>query len=112
MTSAVARQPAPSALQIIDEVRGGASARFALLVRAYNQRRCRGARAMLGDGAEAEDAVQQAYVDAYRNLDRFRGESSFSTWLTRIAVNAAITRLHAGRRRLAEVPDGVRVLPD
>ena len=111
MTSAIARQPAPSDLEIIDEVRGGDRARFALLVRRYNQRLFRAARAILGDDAEAEDAVQQAYLDAYRNLDRFRGESSFSTWLTRIAVNAAITRLH-GRRRLAEVPDDVRAVPD
>ena len=111
MSTAAVPETAPSDRDVIDEVRGGDRAQFAILVRRYNQRLFRAARAILGDDAEAEDAVQQAYLDAYRNLDRFRGESSFSTWLTRIAVNAAIARLH-GRRRLAEVTDDVRVVPD
>jgi RNA polymerase sigma-70 factor, ECF subfamily len=93
---------APSDLDVIDEIRAGDRARFAVLVRRYNQRLFRTARAILGDDAEAEDAVQQGYLDAYRHLDQFRGDSAFGTWLTRIVVNAAIARLR-GQRRLAEV---------
>jgi len=52
----------------------------------------RTARAILLDDAEAEDAVQEAYLQAYRSLDRFRGESKLSTWLVRIAVNEALMR--------------------
>src|SRR5678815_4787357 len=92
----------PTDLAVVDEIRAGDHAQFAVLVRRYNQRLFRTARAILGDDIEAEDAVQQAYLDAYRNLDQFRGEAGFGTWLTRITVNAAIARLR-GRRRLAEV---------
>lgn len=92
----------PTDLAVVDEIRAGDHAQFAVLVRRYNQRLFRTARAILGDDVEAEDAVQQAYLDAYRNLDQFRGEAGFGTWLTRITVNAAIARLR-GRRRLAEV---------
>ena len=49
----------------------------------------RPARSILGNDAEAEGAVQEAYVRAYRALDGFRGEARLSTWLTRIAVNGA-----------------------
>lgn|SRR5690242_13453855 len=100
----VATSRAPSDLAVVDEIRAGDHAQFAVLVRRYNQRLFRTARAILGDDVEAEDAVQQAYLDAYRNLDQFRGESGFGTWLTRITVNAAIARLR-GRRRLAEVAE-------
>ena len=102
MAPSVAPNRTPSDLAVIDEVRAGDRAQFAVLVRRYNQRLFRTARAILGDDAEAEDAVQQAYLDAYRHLDQFRGDAEFGTWLTRIAVNAAIARLR-GRRRLAEV---------
>jgi RNA polymerase sigma-70 factor (ECF subfamily) len=100
-----------SDLAVIEEVRGGDRAQFAVLVRRYNQRLFRTARAILGDDAEAEDAVQQAYLDAYRHLDQFRGDSEFGTWLTRITVNAAIARLR-GRRRLAEVTAGAAAPAD
>lgn len=68
-----------------------------VLVRRYNRRLYRVARAVLGNDADAEDAVQEAQISAFAALDRFRGESSFSTWITRIAVNAALGR--ARRRR-------------
>ncbi|HEV3008583.1 MAG TPA: RNA polymerase sigma factor, partial [Burkholderiales bacterium] len=50
------------------------------------------ARAILRDDAEAEDAVQEAYLQAYRKLATFRGESKLSTWLVRITANEALMR--------------------
>lgn len=68
-----------------------------VLVRRYNQQLFRVARGVLRDDAEAEDVVQAAYVHAFTALAGYRGEASFSTWLTRIALNEAYGRLR--RRR-------------
>jgi len=64
---------------------------------------CRG---VLGSSADAEDAVQETFLRALRNLPRFRGDAKLSTWLTRIAVNVcADRRRDAGRvRGAADVP--------
>lgn len=63
------------------------------LMRSHNRRLFRTARSILRDDAEAEDAVQDGYIQAYRALSGFRGESSLSTWLTRIVANQALARL-------------------
>jgi len=68
----------------------------------HNQMVYRAARSILKNEAEAEDAVQEAYLQAYRAMGTFRGDAKVSTWLVRIAVNEAITRLHKQTRR-AEV---------
>jgi RNA polymerase sigma-70 factor (ECF subfamily) len=88
---------------VIAAVVAGDTARFAVLVRRHNQAVFRACRAVIGDDTEAEDAVQSAWVQAYRALATFRGESTFRTWVTRIAVHEASHRLQA-RRRLAAVP--------
>ena len=75
---------------------------FRVLMRRYNQRLYRTARSVLKDDAEAEDAVQEAYLLAYRAIGRFRGDARLSTWLVRIVVNEAVTRLRK-RGRSAEV---------
>ena len=54
---------------------------------------------VLGNHADAEDAAQDAFLSAYRNFYRFRGESSVSTWLYRIAVNAALMRLRKDKNK-------------
>ena len=54
---------------------------------------------VLGNHADAEDAAQDAFLAAYRNFGRFRGESKVSTWLYRIAVNAALMRLRRDRNK-------------
>jgi len=66
----------------------------------YNQRLFRIARAIVGQDAEAEDVVQEAWVRALEGLDQFRGEAAFSTWLTRILINEAYGRV---RRRKPNV---------
>src|SRR3546814_11656720 len=62
-----------------------------------NQRLFRVARAVVRDDAEAEDVVQEAYTHAFAGLSTFRGESSLSTWLTRIELNEANGRLRKRR---------------
>jgi RNA polymerase sigma-70 factor, ECF subfamily len=69
---------------------------FEIVMRRYNQRLYRTARAILRDDAEAESVMQGAYVSAYTHLGQFAGRSSFATWLTRIAVHEALAR---ARRR-------------
>ena len=54
---------------------------------------------ILGNSADAEDASQEAFISAYRNFERFRGQSAVSTWLYRIAVNASLMKLRKDRRR-------------
>jgi RNA polymerase sigma-70 factor (ECF subfamily) len=61
-------------------------------MRRYNQRVYRAVRAVLRSDDDAEDVMQQAYLNAYRNLHQFEGRAQFSTWLTRIAVNEALAR--------------------
>ena len=75
--------------EIVHRVSSGDVQMFEILMRRYNQRLYRTARAILQDDAEAEDAVQQTYLNAYRHLDQFEGRAQFSTWLTRIAVYQA-----------------------
>lgn len=81
---------------VVERVRAGDTALFEILMRRYNQRVYRTARAILRDDAEAEDVMQEAYVRAYAHLDQFEGRASFATWLTRIAVHEALAR---ARRR-------------
>ena len=72
---------------------------FELLMRRYNQTLYRTARSILRDDAEAEDAVQEAYLLAYRAMGAFRGDAKLSTWLIRIVVNEAIARSRKRARR-------------
>jgi RNA polymerase sigma-70 factor (ECF subfamily) len=77
---------------VVARILAGDSALFEILMRRYNQRVYRAVRAVLRSDDEAEDVMQQAYLNAYRNLHQFEGRAQFSTWLTRIAVNEALAR--------------------
>lgn len=83
---------------VIDRVRAGDSEAFGVLVGRYNQRLFRIARSILSNRADAEDALQQAYVQAYVHLGQFDGRSAFSTWLTRIVIREATARGQKERR--------------
>src|SRR5690349_19934057 len=72
------------------------------LMRRHNRMMFRAARAILKDDAEAEEAVQDAYLKAFRAMGEFRGDSKLSTWLVRIAVNEALMRRRKTARK-AEV---------
>ena len=78
--------------EVIARVLGGETALYEIIMRRYNERLYRVARAILRDDSEAEDVMQDAYVRAYRSLGQFEGRSAFTTWLTRIAVNEALQR--------------------
>lgn len=82
--------------EVVHQVLDGHTAMFELLMRRHNERLYRTARAITRDDREAEDVMQQAYVNAFSNLQQFRGHARFGTWLTRIAVNEALARV---RRR-------------
>ena len=82
--------------EVVRRVRDGETALFEIIMRRYNQRLYRVARAILKDNDEAEDVMQQAYVNAYVHLEQFAGQAAFSTWLTKIAVYEALAR---SRRR-------------
>lgn len=81
--------------EVVDRVKAGDTALYEIIMRRYNQRLYRVARSILRDDAEAEDVMQDAYVRAYQHLDQFAGRAPFSAWLTRIAVNEALGRLHS-----------------
>ncbi len=92
--------------EIVGRVLDGDTAVFELIVRRYNQRLFRATRAILRDDSEAEDAMQEAYVRAFVNLDQFAGEAKFSTWLTKIAVYEALGRLRRAKRQ-EELPEAM-----
>lgn len=83
-------------------------AAFEALMRRHNSRLFRVARAILKGDAEAEDALQDAYLDAYRHIGDFRGGAQLATWLTRIVINRALMRLRRRRRDRIVVPFGER----
>jgi RNA polymerase sigma-70 factor (ECF subfamily) len=100
-----AAAPTPSSLDddaLLRRIRAGDRDAFTDLMRRYNRRLYRVARSVLRDDAEAEDALQDAYLQAYRALPSFRGEAALGTWLTRIVVNAALMRQRK-TGRLADV---------
>src|SRR5689334_14274356 len=78
--------------ELVAELRAGRSSAYAALMRANNQRLYRLARGVLGDDAEAEEAVQAGYIRAFTHIDSFKGDASVSTWLARIVLNEAMTR--------------------
>jgi RNA polymerase sigma-70 factor (ECF subfamily) len=91
--------------EVVHRVRGGETGLFEVLMRRYNQRLYRIVRGFLSDEDEAEDVMQQAYVNAYVHLDQFANQAAFSTWLTRIAVYEALARVRQ-RRRFADADTG------
>ena len=88
----------------VDDARAGDADAFEALVLRYQARIVNYASAMVRDAGGAEDVAQETFVRAWRGLGRFRGESSFKTWLYRIATNVA--RTHLDRRgRQAQIAD-------
>ena len=84
--------------ELIHRTQAGDMRALEVLMRRHNRTLYRTARAILRDDAEAEDAVQEAYLRAYRALASFRGESKFSTWLVRITANEALMRRRKNAR--------------
>jgi RNA polymerase sigma-70 factor (ECF subfamily) len=80
-------------IEVVHRVRAGETALFEILMRRHNQRLYRVARSIVKDDSEAEDVMQEAYVNAYVHLNQFAERAQFSTWLTRIAVHEALARV-------------------
>src|SRR5688572_19570915 len=107
----------PDDSELITRIAQADGPAFEELMRRHNGRLFRVARAILKDDAEAEDALQEAYLDAYRHAAGFRGASQPSTWLTRIVINQALMRARRQKRERVVVPfgaphEGGEALPD
>jgi RNA polymerase sigma-70 factor (ECF subfamily) len=99
---------------IVRQVLAGQTGMFELLMRRYNERLYRAARAITRDDREAEDVVQQAYLNAFSKLRQFKGDALFATWLTRIAINEALARVRRRGRYEPfddEAPQVERLMP-
>ena len=90
----------------IDALKAGDREAFATMVATYSPSLYRLALRMLGDPDEAEDVLQETFINAYKGMSRFEGRSKLSTWLYRIASNQALMRL---RKRH---PDTLSVEPE
>ncbi|HXE22533.1 MAG TPA: RNA polymerase sigma factor [Rhodoferax sp.] len=86
--------------ELVARAAGGDGAAFEVIMRRHNQLLFRTARSILKSDTEAEDAVQEAYLRAWRALDSFRSDAKLSTWLVRIVANEAFGRL---RRKQAQI---------
>jgi RNA polymerase sigma-70 factor (ECF subfamily) len=95
------KSPSLTDAEVVRRVVAGEVALFEVLVRRHDTRVYRAVRAVLRDEAEAEDAMQAAWLHAYQHLGEFAGAAAFSTWLVRIAVNEALGRI---RRRVRLAP--------
>lgn len=93
--------------ELVVRIAGADHAAFEALMRRYNGRLFRVARAILKDESEAEDALQEAYLEAYRHIGEFRGGAQLATWLTRIVINQALMRLRKQKRDMVVVPIAV-----
>jgi len=86
-------------------LQAGDAAAFEQLVRRQSASLLATARRILHSEEDARDAVQEAFVSAYRSLDRFAGQARVSTWLHRIVINASLMKLRSRRRRPEESID-------
>ena len=102
MTSVAAAQPDDS--EIARRIGNRDESAFEALMRAHNRMLYRLARSILKDDADAEDAVQEAYLAAYRHIGGFRGGAKLSTWLARIVINESYARLRRQKRSGVIVP--------
>jgi RNA polymerase sigma-70 factor (ECF subfamily) len=96
--------PADDDLTLVRRVAGGERLAFELLMRRYNRRLYRLARASLREDAEAQDALQDAYLCAYHSMGQFRGECALATWLSRLVLNECAARQRRCLRRANIVP--------
>src|SRR5438046_5610208 len=123
MTAATALRPDPPLSMTADEARGtserdyvvaaqkGSDTAFAELVRLHQRRAYAVARAIVLSHEDAEDAVQDGFLHAYRALDRFRSDQPFGAWLNRIVANAALDLVRRRKVRDADELSETVALP-
>ncbi len=96
-------------LDLVDKVRAGDMEAYEQLVRQYERRVFRIAQNITQNREDAEDVVQDAFFKAFKNINRFQGNSKFYTWLVRIAVNEALMKLRKRRTsRVVSMDDEVQ----
>ena len=93
MTSSSQDVPNIAEAQAIEEAKNGNAAAFEALYHAHKRRIFSLCLRMTGNRAEAEDLTQEAFLQMFRKLSTFRGESAFSTWMHRLTVNLVLMRL-------------------
>src|SRR5690606_16414237 len=86
-------------IQLADRIAARDAAALEVMMRRNNQTLYRAARSILRNEEEAEEAVQDAYLKAYRSITKYQGGSALSTWLTRIVINEALARRRKFQRR-------------
>jgi RNA polymerase sigma-70 factor (ECF subfamily) len=91
--------PVDDEASLVAQLRAGDQAAFEQVVRAYGGRLLAVARRIVGSEEDARDVVQDAFMNAFKSLDRFEGNAKLSTWLHRIVVNAALMRLRTRKRK-------------
>ena len=97
----------PGDRELVERAQQGDGSAFAMLVERHQRQLYRLALRMTGSEADAQEVLQEAFLNAYQKLPLFRGEAQFSSWLYRIAANSALMRLRRKRRApdtLAEQP--------
>jgi RNA polymerase sigma factor (sigma-70 family) len=87
-----------------DSIAAGDVCAFECLMRRYNRRLYRLARATLRDRTEAEDALQDSYLSGFRSMASFRGDASLGTWLSRLVLNECFARMRRNVRRENVIP--------
>src|SRR3989442_2729478 len=95
-------------VELVRKAQAGDAAAFAELVSRHQRQLYRLALRMTGSEADAQEVLQEAFLNAYQKLPLFRGEAQFSSWLYRIAANSALMRLRRKRRAPPTIPDHPR----
>ena len=101
-TQFVVKAVADDDLDLVHASKNGDMAAFEQLVKKYDRKLLRIAQSVTHNSEDSEDAVQEAFLKAFQNLDQFRGDSQFSTWLIRITLNQSLMKLRK-RRATREV---------
>jgi RNA polymerase sigma-70 factor (ECF subfamily) len=98
---------------LVEGLRRGDAQAFETLIRTHAGRLIRVAQRILGNEEDARDAVQEAFISAYKSRQQFNADSKIGTWLHRIAINAALMKLRTKRRHPEESIDDLepRFLP-
>lgn len=98
--------------ELVERAAAGDLDAFAELVRAYERRVASVLYRLLDDPRDVEEATQDVFVQAWRNLGRFRGDAQLFTWLYRIAVNEALMRRRRKRPDVQELDERLAAAPD
>ena len=106
-------EPLSDELKLVHAAKAGDVSAFEELVKRYDRNVFRIAQHITQNREDAEDVVQDAFLKAYRNLDRFQEQSKFYTWLVRIAVNEALMRLRRRRpERMVSLDEDIKTEDD